>query len=66
MKKKVLIAFLSMSMLGTSLAPVSAAEFTSGEEAAVVQEEVEPDLTIDDFSEGNSEETPVIDDGTTA
>ena len=40
MKKKVLIAFLSMSMLGTSLAPVSAAEFTSGEEAAVVQEEL--------------------------
>ena len=66
MKKKVLIAFLSMSMLGTSLAPVSAAEFTSGEEAAVVQEQVEPDLTIDDFSEGDSEETPVIDDGTTA
>ena len=63
MKKKVLIAFLSMSMLGTSLAPVSAAEFTSGEEAAVVQEEVEPDLTIDDFSEGNSEETPVFNDG---
>ncbi|WP_026649648.1 hypothetical protein [Blautia wexlerae] len=60
MKKKVLIAFLSMSMLGTSLAPVSAAEFTSGEEAAVVQEEVEPDLTIDDFSEGDSEETPVF------
>ena len=60
MKKKVLMAFLSMSMLGTSLAPVSEAEFTSGEETAVVKEEVEPDLTIDDFSEGDSEETPVF------
>lgn len=63
MKKKVLIAFLSMSMLGTSLAPVSAAEFSSGEETASVQEKAEADATIDDFAEGETDEMPTFDDG---
>lgn len=61
MKKKVLIAFLAMSMLGTSLAPVSAAEFSSGEETATVQENTEADATIDDFTE--ADEVPTFDDG---
>lgn len=38
MKKKILAVLITAAMLGTSVAPITAAEFSSGEETAAVQE----------------------------
>ena len=51
MKQKVLAVLVMTAMLGTSVVPVTAAEFSSGEETAAIQENDVPDLE-EEFSSG--------------
>ena len=51
MKQKVLAVLVMTAMLGTSVVPVTAAEFSSGEETAAIQENDVPELE-EEFSSG--------------